>query len=273
MKKKIIRYSLGTLLFLLLLISLLLIRSFLFWVAVFFIIVGLKEYRKMLANIEIYPHKFLPEIASIIIAFILCISTNPVMDQFFVMPTIIIGILLSFIITILKNKKPYMLTTFSTIGGILLTYCGMYLIKLTHLKGNDELILVYILTVLLSDYIASIVGKKIKNKKPIAEEISPNKTVAGTVAHLLTSVIASVLICTFGMKFNILFSLFFGTIISVFAQLGDLAVSTIKRECNVEHSGTFFLNYGGFLDRMDAFIFSAPAIFYYLAFLSYIFKG
>ena len=141
------------------------------------------------------------------------------------------------------------------------------------IRSSISLPTAYIITILLSDYVASIVGKKIKNKKPIAEEVSPNKTIAGSIAHLVTSLVMSIIFCTFVMKFNVLFSLAFGAIISIFAQLGDLAISTIKRECKVEHSGNYFLNYGGFLDRMDAFIFSAPALFYYLALITYIFKG
>jgi phosphatidate cytidylyltransferase len=52
--------------------------------------------------------------------------------------------------------------------------------------------------------------------------------------------------------------------ISIFAQIGDLTISSLKRDLGVKHSGSLFLEYGGVLDRMDAFIFSAPALYYIL---------
>ena len=55
---------------------------------------------------------------------------------------------------------------------------------------------------------------------------------------------------------------------SLCSQIGDLAISTIKRDLGLKHSGGFFLNYGGILDRVDAFIFSAPAAFYATIFIS-----
>jgi phosphatidate cytidylyltransferase len=283
MKQKIIRYGFGTFLLLFLLFATLSVsisRTFgfvlLFFASIFFIIVGMKEYRSMLSNIEIYPHKVLPELTCILIALFLCISTNPTVDLFLVMPILMIGIITSFILTVIKNKKPYMLTTFYTIGGILLTFCGLYFIKLCHLTGRTfpfDILFIYIITTLLSDFTASIVGKKFAEGKPLSKEISPNKTIAGSIAHLLTSIILCSILCPLLIKYNVLFGILFGSIISIFAQLGDLTVSMIKRECGVEHSGKFFLNYGGFLDRMDAFIFSAPALFYFLMIIGFLFKG
>lgn len=283
MKQKIIRYGFGVFLLLFLLFATLSVsisRTFgfvlLFIASIFFIIIGMKEYRGMLSNIDIYPHKALPETICILIALFLCISTDPTKDLFLVMPIMMTGVILSFIITVIKNKKPYMLTTFYTIGGILLTFCGLYFIKLCHLTGRTfpfDILFIYIITILLSDYVASIVGKKFKDGKPLSAEISPNKTIAGAIAHLITSVILCVILSFLLVRYTVLFGALFGIIISVFAQLGDLTISMIKRECGVEHSGKFFLDFGGFLDRMDAFIFSAPALFYFLMIIGLFFKG
>ena len=58
-------------------------------------------------------------------------------------------------------------------------------------------------------------------------------------------------------------SLFAGVLITVFAQLGDLSESLIKRDAGVKDSGNSLPGHGGFLDRVDSFMFSAPVAYYY----------
>ncbi len=52
------------------------------------------------------------------------------------------------------------------------------------------------------------------------------------------------------------------------SQVGDLAASAIKRNHNVKDYGHLIPGHGGILDRFDSMIFTAPAIFFVLTFLS-----
>ena len=52
-----------------------------------------------------------------------------------------------------------------------------------------------------------------------------------------------------------------GALIGVFAQLGDLAESLIKRDYEVKDSSVFLPGLGGMLDTIDSILFTAP-IFY-----------
>lgn len=54
---------------------------------------------------------------------------------------------------------------------------------------------------------------------------------------------------------------------SVFAQIGDLAASAIKREKQIKDYGTLIPGHGGILDRFDSVIFIAPAVYYLLQLL------
>lgn len=111
-------------------------------------------------------------------------------------------------------------------------------------------------------------GAKVKKRILIAKEISPNKTLAGLLAHIATSCI--ILTAMSGLiGLTKVQALTLGVLLSLSSQCGDLSISCIKRFCNVKHSSLLFGEYGGMLDRMDAFIFSAPVTYCFLIFCSH----
>ena len=57
-----------------------------------------------------------------------------------------------------------------------------------------------------------------------------------------------------------------GLIITLSAQLGDLSESLIKRDAGVKDSSNILPGHGGFLDRVDGYIFAAPIAYYYFKF-------
>ena len=57
-------------------------------------------------------------------------------------------------------------------------------------------------------------------------------------------------------------------IAAVISQIGDLAASAIKRNHNIKDYGHLIPGHGGILDRFDSVIFTAPAIYFALTFLT-----
>lgn len=263
MKSKIIRYTAGFCLLFLILAAFYFSKFALFIASAFFIIIATVEYRKMFKQKDIHIHPILPEIIGLLIAFEFIFSED-ILAHTLITPIMLLGVIFSFVITVIRNKKPYLLTSFASIAAFLLIFCGLYIIKLTYYFEQQNawhLILVYFTAVLSGDFIASKVGPGFTKK--LAPEISPNKTVAGAIANLITT---CTIFCSLNyfLDFSILKCIGLGAITSVFSQFGDLTISTFKRDLGIKHSGTMFLEYGGVLDRMDAFIFSAPAAYYYL---------
>jgi len=90
--------------------------------------------------------------------------------------------------------------------------------------------------------------------------ISPKKTIEGSIAGLITSVVISTIGWHFLSDKHILIGIFMGVIIGVFAQLGDLVVSLMKRYYHVKDASNIIPGHGGILDRFDSLFFTAPVL-------------
>jgi phosphatidate cytidylyltransferase len=114
-----------------------------------------------------------------------------------------------------------------------------------------------------SDIGAFFVGRSIGGRKLIPS-VSPGKTVSGALGGLAVTMIASWAYVRFALApvasltMTLQASILFGLLISVSAQVGDLAESLFKREANVKDSSRLIPGHGGLLDRLDSLLFVLP---------------
>ena len=160
------------------------------------------------------------------------------------------------------------------------------LVQIRQQAAGAIYLLYLLLVVWAGDIFAYFVGKSI-GRHLMSPRISPKKTWEGAVASLVASVgvgwllfrnaeqISSALLHAglitrpggmYGLEAPDMGPVIVLTIvINIAAQLGDLVESLIKRGAGVKDSGAILPGHGGMLDRIDALLFAAPVLWFYMA--------
>jgi phosphatidate cytidylyltransferase len=123
------------------------------------------------------------------------------------------------------------------------------------------LLLFTVVLVWVGDTAAYFVGRGIGRWK-MAPQISPNKTWEGAGANFLGALFVAA-VFGYWTKIPPAHMLAMAAVGSVAGQVGDLFESAWKRSAGVKDSGTILPGHGGMLDRIDALILAAPAVWYY----------
>ena len=175
-------------------------------------------------------------------------------------------------------------TAFSAFGVL---YIGVPLTTLPLLseQENGPSLLLFLFFIVWAGDIAALYVGRAWGRRKLAPHISPAKTWEGSVASIAGSVLIALLLIllaeylargNFG-KLSSLLSfpgstagwLALAAILNVAAQVGDLVESAIKRGAGVKDSGTLLPGHGGVLDRIDALLMAAPALWYALLLQQY----
>lgn len=160
-----------------------------------------------------------------------------------------------------------------------LFYTGLTLIAIPALReqpNGPSLVLFLLCTVWAGDIAALYAGKAFGRHK-LAPSISPNKTWEGAIASVAGSVVVAAGLLELSdvlSRWNSAaislgedtwaYWLLVAVLVNVAAQVGDLAESALKRSAGVKDSGTLLPGHGGVLDRIDALLLAAPALWYAL---------
>jgi phosphatidate cytidylyltransferase len=157
-----------------------------------------------------------------------------------------------------------------------------------HFKNGRVLVFVFLIIVWSGDIFAYYFGRAFGSHK-LAETISPKKTWEGAIASTAGAILVSVMlfryihpIGTTLVKLHALpsqsllyadiqlyappwqLAAAFGFQVNNAAQLGDLAESAFKRGAEIKDSGTLLPGHGGLLDRIDAMLFAAPVLWFFV---------
>ena len=113
------------------------------------------------------------------------------------------------------------------------------------------------------DIAAFYVGRKFGKRKLLAE-VSPGKTVEGTLGLIAGSIAGCLLFRFFFFPvLPVVHVVLLGLVGSIAGQLGDLCESALKRGAGVKDSGMLLPGHGGILDRLDCLMFIVPLVCHY----------
>jgi phosphatidate cytidylyltransferase len=132
-----------------------------------------------------------------------------------------------------------------------LVICPFYYFSL----DNNFLIFIYILLSLWIFDTFSYIGGNLFQGKKIFPRLSKGKTYSGSISGVIAVFLLN-LIFTYYFYNKLFLNLFIlAFFICILSFIGDAIVSFIKRRSNIKDTGNLFIGHGGFLDRMDSFIF------------------
>jgi len=180
---------------------------------------------------------------------------------FMAFPVYVIGLIL--LIPIIRNRAKGQIraVSLSILGFIYFGWMLMHLAFLANTPFAYGYLLYLIFAVELNDVAAFTFGK-LFGKRKLREEISPNKTIAGSVGAVGVSLLVAWALSFSFPHFSVAQLLCTGLVVGIGGQLGDLVISFIKRDIGIKDMGSLIDGHGGILDRIDSMIFVAPVFFH-----------
>lgn len=194
----------------------------------------------------------------------------------FILPVLALSTIIIILVVLFRGNK----ATMGDIGASFLAvmyggFLPMHIIFLRNIQVPDILlfgrhfapgigyIVLMFLVISLSDIAAYYVGTKL-GKTPLWPEVSPKKTIEGSVGGTVAGILGAVAVGHF-IGLSLFHGIISGFILSMAAQFGDLAESMMKRDAGFKDSGNLLPGHGGMLDRADSYIFTGAVAYYYFS--------
>jgi len=177
---------------------------------------------------------------------------------------------------VLKGETGGIIKSMASLQWILmLTVFGIshlaYLLSLPELpnfsSGGRGLLLFIVFLTEINDVMQFTWGKLL-GKHKIIPKISPNKTWEGFIGGLVSTTIIGFFL-GFLTPLNNIQVIFVSVIIAFAGFVGDVVMSSIKRDIGVKDTGTLIPGHGGILDRVDSLVYTAPIFFHIVYYIAY----
>lgn len=150
------------------------------------------------------------------------------------------------------------------VGIIYIGWMLSHFIPLRELADGRDWVLLTILATFAADTSAFSIGRA-WGRHPLASAISPGKTWEGAIGGFLGAIASALILAAILPGIPIHWHIvLLGALIGVFAQLGDLSQSMLKRSVGVKDSGRLIPGHGGLLDRLDSILFTVVVVYYYV---------
>jgi len=166
--------------------------------------------------------------------------------------------------SLLVRRNPLENAALTMLGVLWIPVMFSFAAPIARHPDHRPLIIALVIATGVLDIGSYFIGRRFGRRK-LAPQLSPNKTIEGIVGGIVAGTIATVLL-TFMPWFEPLdwkAGLGLAAVAAIFAPLGDLAESLIKRSVGIKDMGSILPGHGGVLDRVDAFLFTIPAAYFF----------
>jgi phosphatidate cytidylyltransferase len=188
-----------------------------------------------------------------------------------VLPVVITATMVISLIRLLLRplrEKAFHDWAWTIVGALYVSWMLSYWLRLRGLEYGQNWVYLAMLTTFANDTGAYFIGRA-RGRHKLASAISPAKTWEGAIGGLISAILAAIVIA---MVLNLISPFTFkywqimllGFLVSIFAQIGDLVESLLKRNTGVKESGNLLPGHGGILDRFDSLIFVGAVVYYYV---------
>ena len=219
----------------------------------------LYEFLKMFENKNINSLKIFTIVLSILL--LICSLYKSEYFNLFVIGIPVVLITLE----IFRKAKQNPLNPVVSIFSILYITVPFYLFILLD---KNYMVIIFIFALIWACDTFAYFGGKYFGKHKLSE-ISPNKTIEGSVFGFIFTVLVSLCFYFLTKDFIILKdSIILGIIIGMFSQVGDNFESMLKRFNGVKDSSNIIPGHGGLLDRFDSLVFVIPFVYIYVVFFN-----
>jgi phosphatidate cytidylyltransferase len=180
---------------------------------------------------------------------------------FMALPVYVIAVIL--VIPIVRNQPQgqVQMLALAIVGFVYFGWMFGHLAFLANAKHAYSYLLYLLFAVEINDVAAFTCGK-LFGRHPLRSNISPNKTWEGAVGALMVSLALPWALHFTFPQFRAWECIVIGAIVGIGGQLGDLAISVIKRDLEIKDMGAVIPGHGGTLDRIDSLIYVAPLFFH-----------
>lgn len=187
--------------------------------------------------------------------------------------TLLLLVPLMFICELYRKSPTPIANIGSTLMGMLYVALPLsLLILIPALLGNGVwnpwIVIFYIFIIWANDVFAYLFGITLGRHR-LFERISPKKSWEGFFGGLLGAM-AMGYVASLILEADAMTWIGLALVAAIAGVFGDLVESLFKRSVDLKDSGNFIPGHGGWLDRFDALIFSAPFAFVYVIFITFI---
>lgn len=258
--------------------------SWLFSAAVLFLAaVGWYEYRNMAASKNYNIYYLTSGLGAVLIVAVAALGyysyVNPLIMLAFITMLTTLFFILNAVEGLIRHcrlgEANWVSNTALSIWGLI--YCGVLFSHVIILRGipgfyvnlgftimefGEAVLWTVLLGTWASDTVAYFFGSAF-GKRPFCS-VSPKKSLEGAAGGFLGCAAVVTWLSVTYLDLMLWQAVVLALGIAIFAPLGDLIESIIKRSFNIKDSGKIFPGHGGVLDRFDSLLFAAPITYYLL---------